>query len=190
MVVSQVVRLYQADPLAWLICDYAGRCGALLILAAIPAARAVASERRSLRIAWWEVALWIVSLVVFDRLIGTWLRRFAAATFFDGRLGQYPVLHGWIHAFDITLGLALVAFSEEMMFRRCARHVLHRTLGDGYAMVIVTSTIFAAYHWWSGVGNIAAAALLGCLAMLFYLRASALWPVVLAHYLVDVFGFA
>src|SRR5712672_1907068 len=36
MVASQVVRLQQLDPAAWIAWDYAGRLGALAVLAAIP----------------------------------------------------------------------------------------------------------------------------------------------------------
>jgi uncharacterized protein len=50
-------------------------------------------------------------------------------------------------------------------------------------MVLVTSLLFGAYHWWSGVGNILAAVLMGVLFMLFYRRSGSLWPVVLSHYL-------
>src|SRR5262245_4687327 len=100
MVTSQIVRLRQSDPVAWLVCDYARRCGALLILAAIPAARQIAFERHRLQIAWWKLAVWIVSLVLFDRLAGAWVRRFAASMALGGHLGHYPVLHGWVFAFD------------------------------------------------------------------------------------------
>jgi hypothetical protein len=36
-------------------------------------------------------------------------------------LGGYPELHGWLHIFDAIFGLALVAYTEEIVFRRCAR---------------------------------------------------------------------
>jgi hypothetical protein len=38
-VASQVVRMGQTDPVAWVACDYAGRLGTLAVLAVIPAAR-------------------------------------------------------------------------------------------------------------------------------------------------------
>src|SRR5436309_3433485 len=55
MVVSQIVRLEQSDPATWIFWDYAGRVGALAVLAAIPSGRIVAfqwerlSERRILK---------------------------------------------------------------------------------------------------------------------------------------------
>jgi membrane protease YdiL (CAAX protease family) len=80
---------------------------------------------------------------------------------------------GWISS---TLsGLALVAYSEEIVFRRCARHLFQIYLKDGHALVVVTSILFGAYHWWTGIGNIIEAALIGVLLMLFYRRSVALW---------------
>jgi uncharacterized protein len=84
----------------------------------------------------------------------------------------------------------LVAYSEEVVFRRCARHLFQIYLNDGYALVVVTSLLFGAYHWWTGFGNIVEAVLIGILLMLFYRRSAALWPVVLGHYLTDVVDFA
>jgi hypothetical protein len=81
-------------------------------------------------------------------------------------------------------------YTEEVVFRRCAREVFKPYVGDGMLMVLLTSLLFGAYHWWSGVGNILAAVLMGVLFLLFYRRSGALWPVVLSHYLTDVVSFA
>jgi membrane protease YdiL (CAAX protease family) len=86
--------------------------------------------------------------------------------------------------------IKLVAQSEEIVFRRCARHVFKIYFGEGYGLVIVTSLLFGAYHWWTGFGNIAEAAILGVLLMLFLQRSAAIWPVVLDHYLIDIADFA
>ena len=63
-------------------------------------------------------------------------------------------------------------------------------MNNGYALLVVTSLLFGAYHWWTGIGNIVEAVLIGVLLMLFYRRSVALWPVVLAHYLTDTVDFA
>jgi uncharacterized protein len=76
------------------------------------------------------------------------------------------------------------------VFRRCARHVLKIYMDDGNALVLVTSLLFGAYHWWTGVGNIIEAVMMGVLLMLFFRRSAALWPVVLGHYLTDIVDFA
>jgi membrane protease YdiL (CAAX protease family) len=89
-----------------------------------------------------------------------------------------------------VFGIALVAYSEEVVFRRCAGHVFQTYLGGGYAMVVVTSLLFGAYHWWTGLGNILEATMMGVLFILFLQRSRALWPVVLGHYLTDIVDFA
>jgi len=63
-------------------------------------------------------------------------------------------------------------------------------LGDGYLSVLVTSLLFGAYHWWTGVGGMVEAAMMGALLMLFLRGSQALWPVVLGHYLTDIVDFA
>ena len=75
MVVSQIVRLQQSDPAAWIVWDYAGRLGALAVLSAIPAARTIAFRFEPLRIARWEVTIWIVGIVLADHYLGGWIRR-------------------------------------------------------------------------------------------------------------------
>jgi uncharacterized protein len=63
-------------------------------------------------------------------------------------------------------------------------------LGDGLLLVSATSLLFGAYHWWTGVGNILEAVLMGVLFMLFLQRSGSLWPVVLSHFLTDIADFA
>ena len=190
MVVSQIVRLEQSDPATWISWDYAGRVGALAVLGAIPSARNVAFRWARLRMTYWQVAPWIVGIVLFDHYVCGWLRRTLNAALPATVLGGYPETHGWLHIVDAVFGLALVAYSEEVVFRRCARHLFQFYLNDGYALIVVTSLLFGAYHWWTGIGNIIEAVLIGALLMLFYRRSAALWPVVLAHYLTDVVDFA
>src|SRR2546430_6832433 len=189
MVVSQLVRLEQSDPATWIFWDYAGRVGALAVLAAIPSGRIVAFQWERLRTTYLEAAGWIVGIVLFDHYVCGWIRRTLNTALPATVLGGYPETHGWLHIVDVVFGLALVAFSEEIVFRRCARHVFQISLNNGYALVVVTSLLFGAYHWWTGMGNIVEAVLIGVLLMLFYIRSAALWPVVLAHYLTDMVDF-
>ena len=190
MVASQIVRLQQSDPATWIFWDYAGRLGTLAVLSAIPSARTVAFQWEGLRMARWEVPFWIVGIVLVDHYLCGWIRRTINAALPATVLGEYPKPHGWLEIVDDSFGLPLVAYSEEIVFRRCAHHLFKTYLGDGRALVVVTSIMFAAYHWWTGVGNIIEALIIGVLLMLFYRRSVALWPVVLAHYLTDFVDFA
>ena len=190
MVVSQIIRLHQSDSATWILCDYTGRIGALAVLGLIPSARTVAFQWERLRITYWEATSWMVGIILFDHYVCGWIRRTINAALPATVLGGYPELHGSLHVVDVAFGLALVAYSEELIFRRCSRHLFKMYLNDGRALVVVTSLLFGAYHWWTGIGNIVEAILVGVLLMLFYRRSAALWPVVLAHYLTDIVDFA
>jgi hypothetical protein len=190
MVASQIVRLHQYDPGTWIFWDYAGRLGGLSVLAIIPSARAVAFRRERLRMALWKVVLWIAGIVAADHYLGGWARRTINTALPATVLGVYPQPSGWLFSVDVVFGLALVAYSEEIVFRRCARHVFQTYVGNSHLLVFVTSLLFGAYHWWTGVGNIVEATMIGVLLMLFLQRSEALWPVVLGHYVTDIVDFA
>jgi len=138
----------------------------------------------------WKVALWIAGIAVVDHYLGGWARRTINTALPATVLGVYPQPSGWLYFVDVVFGIALVAYSEEIVFRRCAHHLFQIYLGDGYVSVFVGSLLFGAYHWWTGVGNIVEAAMMGVLLMLFLRRSEALWPVVLGHYLTDIVDFA
>jgi CAAX protease family protein len=144
MVASQIVRLQQSDPATWIFWDYAGRLGALAVLGAIPSARIVTFRWERLRMARWEAAFWIVGIVLVDHYLAGWIRRTIYTALPATVLGAYPEPHGWLHIVDVVFGLALVAYSEEIVFRRCARHLFQIYLNDGYALVVVTSMLLQA----------------------------------------------
>jgi len=138
----------------------------------------------------WKVVFWIASIVAADHYLGGWARRTINTALAATVLGVYPQPSGWLYLVDVVFGLALVAYSEEIVFRRCAGHVFQNYLGNSHLLVFVTSLLFGAYHWWTGIGNIVEATMIGVLLMLFLQRSEALWPVVLGHYLTDVVDFA
>jgi uncharacterized protein len=187
MVVSQALRLHQHNPGGWLFWDYAGRLAGLAVLAAL--AWPVAFRREKLRMPWMQIPLWVLGIVLADHYLD-WIRTAGNHLFPSTVLGDYPLSKGWLHWFDTLFGIGLDTYTEEVVFRRCARHVFKPYVGDGMPMVLFTSLLFGAYHWWSGVGNILAAVFMGVLFMLFYQRSGSLWPVVLSHYLTDVVDFA
>jgi len=190
MVAMEIFRLRQTEPIAWIGCDYAGRIAALALLAAIPAARAVAFPCEQSKIGLREVTLWIVGIVAFDRIVDHALAEYVNAAVPGTRVGEIPRAHGWLYAVDLSGGLVLVAYSEEVIFRRCARALLRNSFGDGPAMIIAAALLFASYHWWTGFGNIVATLSFGIVAMLFYRRDGTVLPLVLAHYICDVYNFS
>lgn len=187
MVAGQIGRLFTGgNATAWLALDYGWRLAALGVLAAGPLRTiAFTGERRLIRV--WETVLWIVALVIVDRVFGGWLRDMLPAV---GGFSASPRVWGWLRVLDLFVGLALVAASEEILFRRCARTLIQRYITDNASMVVIASaTLFALAHWWTGIPNIAAAALFGAIAMLAYMRIGALWPMIVAHYFCDLISF-
>jgi hypothetical protein len=185
-VASQVVRMGQTDPVAWVASDYAGRLGTLAVLAVSPAARSVAFARGTREVGWSELAIWLAGLLAFELIIARSTAWMIDAVIPGTRLTTASSLPDWLYAVDVTFGIALVAYQEEVVFRRCARAVLSKTLGDRTMMVIASALLFGSYHWSRGLGTIISAALFGIVAMTFYLRAGVLWPLVLVHYVTDV----
>jgi membrane protease YdiL (CAAX protease family) len=187
MVASQILRLSQPDPGHWIVWDYAGRLAGLTVLAMLAP---VTFRREPLRMAPWQIPLWVAGIVLADHYLGGWIRTNINGLLPSTVLGHYPQPTGWLYWVDTVFGIALVGYSEEIVFRRYARDVFRPYLGDGLAMVLVTSLLFGAYHWWTGVGNVLEAAMMGVLFMLFLQRSNALWPVVLSHYVTDIVDFA
>jgi uncharacterized protein len=86
---------------------------ALAVLLAIPLARAVAFQHEQLPTSQWEVALKIVvGLVLANFFLGMSFTRMINSAIPATALGVYPVPHGWLYAFDLVVGLALVAYHE------------------------------------------------------------------------------
>jgi len=67
--------------------------------------------------------------------------------------------------------------------------VFGKRLGGGLAMIFASALLFGAYHWWTGLGSILATAVFGVAAMTVYRRLGILWPVMAAHYAIDLFVF-
>jgi membrane protease YdiL (CAAX protease family) len=189
LIASQLMRLHQHDAASWIAWDYAGRIAALAVLCLHPAVRAMAFCRDRRQIPLVEIAIWIVGISSL-RFYCKGAIRFVTLAFPATLLGHYPQVTGWLKPFDLVVGLALVAFSEEIIFRRYLRAALQPYLGDGVLAIIAAAVLFGAYHWWTGLGTVLFATLVGILLMLMYRRSGALWPVVLAHYLVDFIAFA
>ena len=81
-----------------------------------------------------------------------WLDQFVADERAQAVVGERMGGTESLHVVDVAFGLALVAYSEELIFRRCSRHLFKMYLNDGRALVVVTSLLFGAYHRWTALG--------------------------------------
>lgn len=189
MVASQLLRLFQTDPTFWVACDYGGRLLALAVLAVLPQARSIAFRRENLAVPPWETALWMVGLIFLDGEVLSPLGNLVNHLIPGTEIAHYPVTTGGLHLLDVVFGLVLVAYHEEVVFRRCALAFFGGGDDSAKGVVVKSAMLFALYHWWTGVGNVVEAGLFGVAAMLAYRRCKALWPVVVAHYAIDVIAF-
>jgi len=186
-VAFQVLRLQQTKPGVWLAIDYASRLAALALLAVDPVLRRVVYGRRPLRFRVRRLAAWSAAFVVLH-LARVELGPFLYQHLPDMRLGIYPRPSGLLYLFDMTVGVALVAIHEELFFRRAMRATL-AGLGNETAIVAISAVLFGLHHWWTGIPNILGNLVFGILAMVFYRRSGAIWPLMVIHYLDDFVWF-
>ena len=91
---------------------------------------------------------------------------------------------------DLSLGLLLVAFSEELVFRRVAARAL-KAVGSGTIVILTISSLaFGLIHWGKGPGSVVATTLTGAALMTLYLKTGRLWPPVVAHWAINFVSFA
>jgi membrane protease YdiL (CAAX protease family) len=83
----------------------------------------------------------------------------------------------------------LVAYHEEIVFRRCASEIFGAS-GNDVFRILASSLLFTAYHWWTGITQMSAMFFFGICMMIFLMRTGAIWPLVLTHYLVDLIWFS
>ena len=139
--------------------------------------------------------IWVLSLipvlVVCDRLahlwieptINNWLGR--TGLFYFGRIPS-----DYLRIFDLTIGLILIAVSEELVFRKFALNWLKRSGFGVLGCILISASIFALMHWGSGLNRVAATFVFGVASMGLYIRHTRLWPVVVAHYITNFIAFA
>lgn len=95
-----------------------------------------------------------------------------------------------LRLFDLTVGLILVAITEELVFRKYLRRLLEIFRFSRPAVIWTSSILFGLIHWEAGTASVVNATFFGVLAMLAYYKTNQLWPCMLAHYIVNFVVFA
>ena len=94
----------------------------------------------------------------------------------------------------VTLYMAVTAgIVEEVFFRGLPLHLLERQFPNQVprrAYVLGTAAAFGLIHWPNGTHEVLATFVFGLLAASIYLRLRDLWPLIVAHALIDLYGFA
>ena len=172
---------------AWLAADYASKLVALALILAIPALRRLARD-------WGETGtpLWLLALaaVASAGLIVAEFRGFEDrlnALWPASVLYRFPRIQSdGLHIFDLTVGLALTAVVEELVFRRLFADIAGSLFRSEWAMVAASAFLFGAIHWSAGIGSVVCAAAAGVVLMVLLRRSGSLWPPVAAHYLTNL----
>jgi len=87
---------------------------------------------------------------------------------------------------DLTLGIALVALSEEVIFRWYLDKALSGLIGSKSISLIVGAAFFGLIHWSQSLAGIAGAFVIGLAFGAIYRQSGSIWPLVIAHYVIDV----
>lgn len=169
---------------AWLAVDYASKLAVFAAIVAFATLRraSLAGARLppNLLSTGAATALVIVGLVALFFAIdnlgldqGTVLQRF------------FPLDRAWLIVFDLTVGLALTAIAEELVFRRLFLDAFARRW-SAFWLYAASSALFAAIHWSNGVGTIGGAFVAGLLLMWLTRRSGTVLPAIIAHYVVNL----
>jgi membrane protease YdiL (CAAX protease family) len=188
-IVNDVLFIRSSDWQTYLAVDYGSRVLALALLLVPRAPRAVVLQREPRRVGLGQAILLVLACVTWERVLAAGVLPELGLIFGNSRLANFPVLPPGIKQLDLVLGVLLVAISEEVLSRRVARVVLRDLLRGDFQVIVVSALLFAAIHWSQGIPNLVYVFLIGVVFMAVYLRVGALWPLILAHYIIDVIAF-
>lgn len=185
----QIWRLSQESAAAWLAVDLLGQIVTFALLLAFPSGRAALLGRQSLAVPLSDAIRWVIGLLSLSLLLA-YLIPGMLRDLPDLALGYHPTPTGPLLVVHLLLGVPMAAWIEEVVYRRLADMALVPHLPGKAARILASALVFAAIHWWTGLHNILGTLVLGVLFMICYLRVGALWPVVAAHALFNLYWFS
>jgi len=168
----------------WLGVDYVTKVLVIALIMAHPAAR-----RAVLRGAAWPRPMWLavigmVAITVLSIAGLAWIdaQGFDATT----ALQSFPRIdQTWLVVFDLTVGLALTAVAEELVFRRLYLDTFAARLPT-LPLYVVSAGLFAAVHWSIGVGTVAGTFVIGMMLLWLTRRTGSVLPAIAAHYVINL----
>ncbi len=84
------------------------------------------------------------------------------------------------------------ALFEEVMYRGLPWVYFKATVAPRFLVptyVVASSCLFGFAHWENGIHEVIATSSLGVVACLTFAKTRTLWPLVVAHFLIDIVGF-
>ncbi len=125
-------------------------------------------------------------LIFLDLFLNNTLAPWVDENFPSWFLFAFPKVENtalWV--IDLTIGLVLVAISEELVFRRMAANFLERLNVSKPLIILSSAAIFSTIHWMTGPHHIATTFVIGVALMMIYLRWRSFWLVVFHHYCIN-----
>ena len=170
--------------------DYGTRALVLATCFLWPASRALATERLSPH---WKTAmaiLCVAALPVTGRATYHLLEvPFVSFTGIGGLFAFHYIADPTLYWLDLTVGLFVVALSEELVFRKLAMRWLEQAGRPPVQILLMSALLFSLMHWGSGPGRLLYTFVVGLFYMAVYMRLRRLWPLVLAHWIQDFVTF-
>jgi membrane protease YdiL (CAAX protease family) len=172
---------------AWLMIDYGSRLLAIgIVLYLIRQKISSAAEFGLVRIPFRSGLFWILLLTVAGVLIDQVGWHVLERVLPDTQLASMPKIRNpFVKIFDLTFGVALVAVSEELVFRGYFFSALQGRWPP-WVIVSVSAILFGMIHWSQGLHAIATTALWGILPMVAMARSGSIIPAVIAHFITDL----
>lgn len=107
------------------------------------------------------------------------------------RLGSIPIgPHSPLYMLDMTIGLALVAISEEIIFRGLAFTTLKSRNYSILKIFLISGLAFGFIHWSQGPIAIMATAITGSGLMICMQCTGSIYPTIIAHYVINYLSFS
>jgi hypothetical protein len=172
---------------AWLLIDYGSRLLALgAVLALVLRKMSRPAEFGLTGIPFRSGLVWLLLLTAAGLLIDQAGWRYLEQLLPDTQLAAMPKIKDpFVNVFDLTFGLALVAVSEEVVFRGYCYSALHGRLSF-LPLVALSAVLFGMIHWSQGLHAVATTALWGVLPMVSMARTGSIIPAAIAHYITDL----
>jgi len=175
---------------SWLLIDYGSRLLAVgIVFALVRKKTARAAEFGLTGISFPSGLAWLLLLTATGLLIDQVGWRYLERHLPHMQLVSMPkIKNSFLNIFDLTFGVALVALSEELVFRGYCYSAFRDRLSPG-VLVALSVVLFGMIHWSQGLHAVVSAALWGVLPMVSVVRTGSIIPAMIAHYITDFVSF-
>ena len=135
---------------------------------------------------YWTIFL-VVAGVIIDQLV--WRILYDVLPKIDWQLGFPTLSNPFFIIFDLTIGIFIVAFTEEYIFRYLLVDKLRNKLSLVCA-AFISLVMFSLAHWSFGLTALFSTFLWAFLPLVSVLRLRSLLPAMISHYLTDLISFS